>query len=158
MPLPWFKRLAARCRGKGHFELLHDRQRREEPYMTRYRVFRSALLSVYVHQIHRGDDSPDLHDHPWPFFHAILEGSYAEEYLDRRGRDREVTRHPGDWTLHRPGYAHRLELFHDAERRPIEVWTLVVIGPKVREWFFIGKRTRCRVPWRDYVFHAARCE
>lgn len=151
---PWYKRLAARC----EFKVLHDRERLQDPYMTRYTVFKRRWLAVYLHRIHRGDDSPEYHDHPWPFFHVLLEGDYTEGFIDRLGRDRVFFRPAGHFAFHRASYAHRLTLHAGPDGAPREVWTLVVTGPRVRNWGFVGRLTRCWVPWERYVFAKERCE
>lgn len=157
--MAWYERLAAWCELRGRFKVLHDRERRSIPYMTRYQVLKTPPVSVYLHKIHRGDDSPEYHDHPWPFWHMILAGAYREEYLDRKGRNRFRYVGQGWSAFHRPRYGHRLELLaREGFTGFVEVWTLVVIGPKVRNWGFIGPLTRCWVPWERYVFNRERCE
>lgn len=146
----WYRRLAARspCR------VLHARERRsDEPYLSRYTVFKTRLLSVYLHQIHRSDSTDDYHDHPWLFFHVILEGGYWEERPDRPDR----LTSPGSWAFRKPRYAHRLQLLTRGGSE-VETWSLVVIGPRVRVWGFLGRLTGCWVPWNKYVFDGERCE
>lgn len=145
---------------KGRWKPINGRIDGDAPYMVRYYLFECRWFDIYIHQIMRSDDSPDFHDHPWPFFHVILEGRYFEESPDIF----ESLTTPGkqivsfDHNLRKPGfmafrpadYAHRLELTHG------EVWTLVISGRKRREWGFLDRITGCWTQWRKYT-EGERC-
>ncbi len=146
----WYRRLAARCPSK----VLHDRARREDPYLIRYTVFKRRWCALYLHQILRSDSTQDYHDHPWPFAHIVLEGGYEEQ---KPGCPSRFTR-SGSVAFRRARFAHRLELNKGADGKDIETWTLVLIGPKVRDWGFLGRLTGCWVRWETYVFDGERCE
>lgn len=148
--MSWYKKLASKCR----FKTLHDRDKLQDPYLVRYYIFKSKVLSIYIHKIIRSDNTQDYHDHPWPFAHVVLEGGYSEE---TPGRCDRKTR-PGSIAFRRSSFSHRLELYKDASGNDIETWTLVFIGPKIREWGFIGRLTGCWVGWEKYVFDKERCE
>lgn len=97
-------------------------------YMTRFRIFRTRLLNVYVHHFTRGDLDPCFHDHPWRFVTLILAGGYME-VMPRGTRWR-----PPGTLLYRPAkHAHRV-----VTDRP--AWSIVVTGQKVRRWGFYGNR------------------
>lgn len=140
----WFEHLASRC----EFKVLHDRERLVDPYLIRYTVFKTQWFAVYLHRILRSDSTADYHDHPWAFAHLILEGRYIEETPSRPARRVR----PGSFAIRGPRYAHRLELIDG------EVWTLVIVGRKRRQWGFVGRRTGCWLPWDRYVFSGERCE
>lgn len=154
--MPWYKWLASKC----PFKVLHDRDKLEDPYLIRYTVFKTKLVSLYLHKIIRSDSTRDYHDHPWPFAHIILEGGYWEETPIRTR-----LKFPGAIAFRRANYSHRLELLTDIKHhnltgqiKELETWTLVLIGPKQREWGFIGRMTGCWVKWDNYVFNKERCE
>lgn len=95
-------------------------------FMRRYKLLKTRFGSVYLHEILRSDEDHCLHDHPWSFMTLILAGGYWEVM-----RHATVWRDPG-MLLYRPAkFAHRLMI-------PIGgcAWSLVVVGPKVREWGF----------------------
>lgn len=50
----------------------------EEPYLTRWYLFESKHLNIYLHKFHRAD-SDELHDHPWSFISIVLWNGYIEE-------------------------------------------------------------------------------
>jgi hypothetical protein len=146
---PWYERLAGRCESRD----INGRSDLDAPYLVRYFVFRSPLLSVYLHKIMRPDDTADLHDHPWGFFHVLLCGGYREEWLDRRAVLVAADRGPGRWAFHRAGYAHRIGALTGGP-----VWTLVVVGPRCRKWGFVDRTKRCWTHWKAYTREGFRCE
>ncbi len=92
-------------------------------YMRRW-FLQTPWFTVRLHHILRSDSDRHLHDHPWSFWSFLLSGGYVEvtpagqRYCPRFSL---VRRKATD--------IHRLVL-----TKP--VWTLVVSGPKVREWGF----------------------
>jgi hypothetical protein len=118
------------------------------PYLIRWAI-NTPLFGIKLHHILRSDEDRDLHDHPWSFLSIILSGGYWEHTarepdVDPRFDLRHMTGKPvTDRTWHGPGSIlwrpapspHRLEL---PEGR--SAWTLVLTGPKRREW---GFRTIC---------------
>jgi hypothetical protein len=104
------------------------------------------LFNVYVHKFLRDDDDRALHDHPWWFVSIILRGGYIEhtESVERRmvlrcrssifdvrspWWRRSVGYRPATWT-------HRVALPHSPNGGRVPCWTLIITGPKVREWGF----------------------
>lgn len=51
-------------------------------YLTVYTLLRIKLadteISFCIHNIHRADEDPDCHCHPWKFISLILIGGYRE--------------------------------------------------------------------------------
>lgn len=117
-----------------------------EPAMFRWdllnwHLFGRRVLSIYLHQFLRSDDTEAMHDHPWWSFSLILRGSYVD--LCKRPSGRMVRRvmRAGQWLLRPPRWAHRILLDDGAE----PCWTLFVTGPTVREWGF-----HCPGGWVGY--------
>ena len=55
-------------------------------YLTRYFLFRSPWLNVFLHHIHREDKDRHPHNHPWPWSYSlILRGGYCERRYTTRG-------------------------------------------------------------------------
>jgi len=111
---------------------------------------KTPWFKVYVHKFLRSDEDRALHDHPWEFWSVMLRGTYIEVTEDAR-TVRSVRKHP---VVHRPAtWRHRVELVgHGVAEQPC--WTLIVTGPKVREWGF-----HCPdrfVHWREWG--SAGCE
>ena len=131
----WFEKLAKRDPNPRYLEQRDG----PEPYLVRYTIFRLPFLKIMIHKILATDWAPAMHDHPWPFFHVILSGSYIEQnssgkHLRRRGH----------LAFRASRYTHRLIL-----RDSNPVWTLVIRGPRIRAWGFYCRRVW--VFWRDYV-------
>ena len=103
------------------------------PYLTRYYLFLKERkvfpFNIFLHNFHKGDPD-DLHDHPWPYCTIILKGGYWEHQPtgERKWRSPGTVRFAGSRSLH------RIEL-----EPGIDVWTLFIPGPHVREWGFIDK-------------------
>lgn len=136
------------------------------PYLYRWHLLpKNRWLNVYLHRFLRDDDDRALHDHPWPFVSVVLNGTYREILRDdmrcrRCGNDtwRDDGRVPppatcpncgetqkivGPWrrrfsvVFRRPEHRHRVELQRDAVAgHPVPCWTLMLVGPRVREWGF----------------------
>lgn len=109
----------------------------QSPYLTRYTLFQAKSFQVCLHIFHRSD-SPELHDHPWPFVSFLLWRGYAEETI--KGKSRKW---PGMVLIRPPEWTHRVELI---DEKP--AITLVIMGKRVREWGFITQRGWQL--WRDY--------
>lgn len=109
------------------------------PYMLRWYLRQDRERGhVYLHHFLRSDDDRALHDHPWPFSSLILDGAYRE--ITPEG---DTVAKPGDLVLrHRPELPHRIELLSS------NVTTLVITGPKEREWGFHCPRGW--VSWQDF--------
>lgn len=108
------------------------------PYLTRYHILNnkkwwSFSRKLYIHNILRSDFDRDPHCHPWNFVSILLKGSYKEYNRIETKFGEEIIE--TEWprlsvVQHNAADAHRLEL----ENGP--VWTLVFVGPKIRDWGF----------------------
>lgn len=95
-----------------------------QPYLTRYYLFWTPIFKVYYHIIHKSDRDRHLHDHPWPFFSLLLQGTYDE--VTEKGTK---TIRFFNMRLN-PKKGHRLIL-----KNPVH--TLVFLGPAIRDWGFL---------------------
>jgi len=167
-------RLAERLLGKPR--VIFDRGGRS-PYLSRYylvgaptmpdgswpfdalgapregAVWPNKALGVYLHHFHKGDDEPELHNHPWRLaVSLVLAGGYVEE---RREADDTVTTRvvrPGAVNVIRSTTFHRVELLDGRE-----AWTLFVVGPKFTGWGFWSRTSKEFTPWREFI-NARRTE
>lgn len=129
-------------------------------YLHRWWVIpRNRFLNVYLHNFLRDDDDRALHDHPWPFFSLMLEGSYIEHTIRRGGTEVRKWRKPGSMMAALPGHAYRVELLRELvfnggmivqkEDPCVPCWTLFITGPRLRAWgFHCPKRW---VPWQEFT-------
>jgi hypothetical protein len=151
----WLRKL---LRGEPHFIIGEG----DRPYLRRWFLIpRNPFLNVYLHHFLRSDDDRALHDHPWHFLSMVLKGRYIEH---REGRPETVRieRTAGSIAFRKAGTLHRVEL--DTEvlvgscwtmyRYEAPCWTLVITGPKLRDWGF--KCPRGWVPWQ-YFDHNNGC-
>lgn len=129
----WFLRLLS---GKPHFVIgnLHN------PYMFRwYLIPRNHWLNIYLHKFLRDDDDRALHDHPWWFISFLIWGRYDEH------TDSALIRRKSPSIAYRPAERrHRIALI---DNKP--AWTIVITGPKSREWGFWCPKGF--VPWYQFV-------
>lgn len=119
--------------------------REDDPYLSRWFLFRTKHLRVFVHKFHRSDWDEELHNHPWKWAMAlILRGGYSEE---RRVRDLVVRREcrPGSLNFIKNDTFHRVDLYDST------CWTLFVAGRKTADWGFWDRVTGKFVPWREHV-------
>lgn len=115
----WARRLAS---GKPH-QVIGERS----PYMLRWWLIpRNRHVKVYVHKFVRSDDDRAMHDHPWGFVSLVLRGAYLEQ---RPGGTR--LRQRGSVAYRPATTRHIVHLINE-----LPCWTLVVGGPKVRDWGF----------------------
>lgn len=113
-------------------------------HMMRWRVVRSPLLTLYVHQF-IGDDLTHPHDHPSASLTYVLHGTYTETLYDRHGGVSARVLRAGDVCARSPWLLHRIEMNGHEPR----AMTLFLMGPRLRRWGFMcpqGWR-----PWTDYV-------
>lgn len=102
---------------------------RDDPYMKRWYVIpRNRFFNIYLHKFERSDDDRALHDHPWKSVSFILKGVYAEHFAGGviRGAGK------GDWIFREATHTHRISVIPN-----VDVWTLFITGPKVRDWGFL---------------------
>lgn len=152
-------------------------------YLYRWTLLRLGPIAVYLHHFVGDDWSLDLHDHPKRFVSIGLKGGYIEETPDTVWPTGAVvghTRRPfnAPWIRTFPAeHRHRILMFRKhgfnsrREDNPLmDCWTLVIVGPKVREWGFWHRAAHDEVvaafeesatwglewmyrwiPWREYV-------
>ena len=132
--------------GKPHFIIGSA----ERPYLLRwYLIPRNPFVNVYLHKFLRDDDDRALHDHPWSFISIMLRGGYEEftpVSMDEFGWT-EIRQAPS--IAYRPAtHQHRVVLFKDNAGCPVPCWTIVITGPKCREWGFWCPKGF--VPWHVF--------
>jgi len=115
----------------GRKRVIMDRHE-NEPYLTRYYLFLKDRkwfpFNIFLHNFHKGD-LDDLHDHPWPFITFIIKGGYWEHTPSGR-----FWRKAGTIRFARCHSLHRVEL-----EPGVDVWTIFIPGPKLRDWGFLRK-------------------
>lgn len=110
-------------------------------YMRRWliQLTRGALR---LHNIVRSDADPDMHDHPFDFTSFLLTGGYTEELPGSAGTTSRVYHPRFSIVRKRAEDLHRLDLTDGP------VWTIVLTGPRRRDWGFMTAAGW--VPWREY--------
>lgn len=119
---------------RSFFGLLTVRNKDGSLYLQRLRLLRTPWFGVYFHRLHSIDSDRALHDHPWSFISFVLRGFYNEEVpgdLHVEGTRFRKTRVIRWFNRHRAEDLHRISYI---SRSP--VWTLVLVGPRRREWGF----------------------
>lgn len=128
---------------------------KKTPYRWELRLWRLAIYKYY-----RGDNDPDAHDHPGPFWTYPLQ-SYIESLYDPMV-DKWTKNIVYAWELHhRPAtYCHRVVgrwsgiKTSTGKHIPITddikpFWTIVWWGKRTREWGFYVKGIW--IPWHEYI-------
>lgn len=143
---PWYKRYAAWRRRQSWWptKIISERHT-DAPYLERISIFKiPGIFQIAIHRFWKSDDDGGLHDHPWLFWASrILEGGYTEHLPDGK----TALRKPGDFRVRNAWTRHRVELPYEGA----EVWTLFIMGPKVRAWGFIPDATKKWMHWRPYL-------
>jgi hypothetical protein len=121
-------------------------------YLRRLNVAQIPYVGAkMIHWIHRPDPQRDLHDHPVSFVSLVVRGGYTEERADgatwRRRllcgfRPERRTYEAGQINYVRATDCHRI-----VSVLP-NTLTLVLAGPKVREWGFHTRRGW--IHWKEY--------
>jgi hypothetical protein len=143
---PWYKRFAAWRRRQAWWptKIITERHT-DAPYLERISLIKiPGIFQIAIHRFWKSDDDGGLHDHPWLFWGSyILEGGYREHLPDGT----VAWRRPGHFRLRHGWQRHRIELPYEGA----EVWTLFIMGPKVRAWGFIPDSTGQWIHWRPYL-------
>jgi hypothetical protein len=123
-------------------------------YLYRWTLLETRWFKIYLHHFVGDDWARDLHDHPKRFVSIGLWGSYTEEYM----RNPRIMSREGSFWFNQPTkieyrapwvrsfapeHTHRLVDVKNA-------WTLVIVGPRRRDWGFWHDGQF--VPWPDYVY------
>jgi hypothetical protein len=114
---------------------------RGDVFFWRYRIFKTPILSMFVHVFERSDKDRCLHDHAWPFVSIILRDGYYEQVGNSWDAPRLTWYPPGSVLFRRADHAHRIEI--KPGTRPV---SLVIVGRKVRDWGFHTIRG-----WRKWI-------
>lgn len=116
-------------------------------YLTRYRVFDTNALKLFVHNFHRPDEDPELHNHPWVVAVAlVLSGGYVEErksYADNRVYKRPVCRFSINILF--------ADTFHRVDSLDPDTWTIMLTGPRIQDWGFWDRRTGDYEQWEEFI-------
>ena len=113
-------------------------------YLRRLRVVQTPWFGVYVHWINEPDADRDYHNHPWVFWSWIVRGGYAEDILDTDSGLESVR-------VHSRGSVHKtsLSVAHKITEVLPRTVTVVLVGPRSREWGFWTDAGF--VPWNRYT-------
>lgn len=100
-------------------------------YLRRWWILpRNKWFNIYLHNFNNDDDR-FLHDHPWWNMTLLLKGRYLEYVPDGSCKTRTAWG-KGAFTIRQPEALHRIEL-----PSGLNVWTLFITGPVVRQWGFV---------------------
>lgn len=106
------------------------------PYLVRWR-FETPWGSIRLHHWLAPDDPRHRHDHPWSFVTFVLKGGYTDLSPN------------GDSHLKAPAIQYR-----DATHQHTVVpdlggaWTVIVTGPKIRNWgFWVNGKFRSHIKY-----------
>lgn len=107
-------------------------------YLDRYFVAYFLGITIYLHHFRDNDGDEALHCHPWWAISLILVGGYIQEwtkrFCSRIGWKSHVSSHNApSVNFIGPDTKHRI-----LKIRP-NTWTLFIIGPSFRGWFFYKK-------------------
>lgn len=108
-------------------------------YLQRWWIIpRNPFFNIYYHNFNRSDVDLALHDHSYVNMSFLLNSEYIE-HTEKGSYHRKV----GDIKMRLPKTLHRIELFGYDDffvfphvRRNKECWSLLITGPRVREWGF----------------------
>lgn len=132
-----------------HFDIV----KADQLYLRRFILLGTRYGNVYLHHICHSDDDPDPHDHPWDFVTFLLRGHYINAQYAGFNEVDEAT----DWRdkegaqlCSAPGvYTRAAEHCHQVILPDGPTWSLVLTGPRKRDWNFITKAGP--VFWREYL-------
>ncbi len=125
---------------------------RDDPYLLRWYILpRNRWFNLYLHKFCRDDDDRALHDHPWWFLSLMIHGMYTEiiaQDMDS-GDGRGFVHSAPSIAFRHAEHRHRVVLERDGVGNVVPCWTLVLTGPRVREWGFWGPKGF--VHWKDFT-------
>jgi hypothetical protein len=115
-------------------------------YLERWTILLAFKCGIYLHHFLGDDWSSDPHDHPRRFISIGLKGWYDEEIYAPCGTSSRTDRYKAPWVRSFPAtHIHRIKA-----KECGNVWTLVTVLPKSRDWGFI--RDGKWIGFREYVF------
>lgn len=109
------------------------------PYLERW-VINLGLFAIRLHHWIASDDQRYFHDHPWDFLVVILKGGYTDKS-------------PGKYDTLKIGSIRfrKAEHKHTVKVNPGGCWSLLITGPKIRNWgFWLPGRTTIMRPLRYF--------
>lgn len=110
---------------------------------TRYALFKSRWVNVYLHQLYAPNWHPDCHDHPWSFVAVLLWRGYDEKV------GTTVHRHLPGSILWRPAtFSHNVITPYGTS------WSLIITGPGGRAWGFKPcelQQAGTTIPYQEYI-------
>jgi hypothetical protein len=117
------------------------------PFLSKYLIAGGAREGwrLHLHRFHRGDEDPEMHNHPWWCASLILAGGYIEERLRADGAVVAFDRGPGSVNVI------GAEVFHRVDLSGGECWTVFLNAPASQRWGFINRHARHFVPWREFI-------
>ena len=93
----------------------------------RFRLLRTKRFQVLIYWLYAPRWPPTGHDHPWDFLTVILRGGYQES----TPKTQTVFRRPGSVLFRKAEFIHNV-----ATTSEKVCWSLVITGPKRRQWGF----------------------
>lgn len=138
----------------------------ECPMMLRWEFLSTRFLKAMVHYFPAEVSDRDPHDHPRPFVTFVLRGNYRDESWrpagEYPGTVAEAMGIPKCERVHAGAFRYRpAKHLHIVETDEVGCWTLVVMGPIVREWGFVRLTTGLWWEWGKYIQRfggVARCD
>lgn len=121
-PKSWFEKL---CRHVLPYKEIGWQDIGEVFY--RYTLIKSSWFNVYLHQLDAPKWHPvGCHDHPWWFVTLLIKGGYLENNKGLLSR-----KYPGQILYRSADYT------HDVTTPYGRSWSIVLTGPKSRNWGFM---------------------
>lgn len=110
-------------------------------YLRRLRVIETPPARIYWHHLDGPDPDPQPHDHPWPFISIIIRGGYTEQVYTSLWHEigRTVPHHTNTWRRFSIHWMHPSRVAHRIITVKPGTISLILAGPRVREWGFITK-------------------
>lgn len=128
------------------------------PMMLRWTFANLGFLKGMVHYFPPNVSDRDPHDHPRPFLTFVLRGRYFDTSWEKYG-DLEA---PTIEMVEAGGIRYRpAKHMHIVDTDDRGAWTIVVMGPLVREWGFLRLSTGLWWEWGKYIQRfggVMRCE
>lgn len=120
----------------------------ECPLMVRWTIADLKFTKLLVHYFPPNVSDRDPHDHPRSFVTLVLHGRYFDTSWEDYGGERVPTIECVETGAVRYRSATHL---HIVETDDLGCWTIVVMGPLVREWGFMRLGTGRWWPWGKYI-------
>lgn len=147
---------------------IKDKAGSSSVYMIRYIVFKTPLLSLYIHRFLKSDEEVP-HDHPFSFYSYVIKGGYNEYLYDKDNNfNLNISiRKEKSLAFRKAEQVHRVKLdkeYYLAEQNMAPL-TVCLIFRRRREWGFWPEHTdykikgqkltavkkRHFVDWRQYL-------